>query len=364
VTLTIDDVRRAVVGGSLLQPTGLNEAVARAGFVQADPIRAPARAQDLILRHRVAGYRAGDLERRYPELGIDEDFLYAYGFVSPETRALLHPRGGRAPAGLAREILAFVREHGPTHPRVLLATFGKGRVVNAWGGQSHSTTRLLERLHFTGHLRVARREKGVRVYESAPAPAGAPALTPNERMLRIVLAVSRVLGPLPERSLRATVGLLRYTVPKLPGRSTAVTRLLRSGELERGEVDGVTYVWTAGSARGGPRSPTLVDGTVRFLAPFDPIVWDRRRFEHLWGWPYRFEAYTPVAKRQFGYYALPLLWEAGVVGWVNLSLRAGRLDVAPGFVARRPKERAFARAFDEEVARVEAFLGVSAAASR
>ena len=47
---------------------------------------------------------------------------------------------------------------------------------------------------------------------------------------------------------------------------------------------------------------------VRLLAPFDPIVWDRRRFELLWGWPYRFEAYTPVAKRKLGYYALPLLW--------------------------------------------------------
>jgi uncharacterized protein YcaQ len=42
---------------------------------------------------------------------------------------------------------------------------------------------------------------------------------------------------------------------------------------------------------------------VRFLAPFDPLVWDRRRFEHLWGWPYRFEAYTPAARRTRGYYA-------------------------------------------------------------
>ena len=53
--------------------------------------------------------------------------------------------------------------------------------------------------------------------------------------------------------------------------------------------------------------------------PFDPIVWDRRRFEHLWGWAYRFEAYTPEAKRQFGYYAMPLLWGDRVIGWVNLA---------------------------------------------
>ena len=47
---------------------------------------------------------------------------------------------------------------------------------------------------------------------------------------------------------------------------------------------------------------------VRFLAPFDPVVWDRARFEHLWGWAYRFEAYTPVKKRVRGYYAMPMLW--------------------------------------------------------
>ena len=52
---------------------------------------------------------------------------------------------------------------------------------------------------------------------------------------------------------------------------------------------------------------------VRLLTPFDPIVWDRRRFELLWGWAYRFEAYTPVAKRKLGYYALPMLWREHVM---------------------------------------------------
>ena len=59
----------------------------RLGFVQADPIRAPARAQDLTLRQRVAGYRAGDLERRYPRLRIEEDFFVNYGFMPPRFSA-------------------------------------------------------------------------------------------------------------------------------------------------------------------------------------------------------------------------------------------------------------------------------------
>jgi uncharacterized protein YcaQ len=57
---------------SLFPPTTLKRAFDRLGFVQADPILAPARAQDLILRHRVKNYRAGDLERRYCKLGIEE----------------------------------------------------------------------------------------------------------------------------------------------------------------------------------------------------------------------------------------------------------------------------------------------------
>jgi len=62
-TPTLDHLRRYAVARSLFEPTSLPRAIARLGFVQVDPIRAPARAQDLTLRHRVDGYRAGDLER-------------------------------------------------------------------------------------------------------------------------------------------------------------------------------------------------------------------------------------------------------------------------------------------------------------
>ena len=87
------------------------------------------------------------------------------------------------------------------------------------------------------------------------------------------------------------------------------------------------------------------------------MVWDRRRFEHLWGWPYRLEAYTPPPKRRFGYYAMPLLWGDRVIGWVNAGTPNGRLAVEAGFVAGRPAGRDFRRAFDAEVARLEVFLG-------
>src|SRR5271163_2868779 len=116
--ITLDAMRRFAVARSLFASTTLKRALDRFGFVQADPIQAPARAQDLTLRHRVKDYRAGDLERRYAALGVEEDFLVAYGFVTTSIHSLMHPRTEeRRPWSLARRkqaelLLKFVRERG------------------------------------------------------------------------------------------------------------------------------------------------------------------------------------------------------------------------------------------------------------
>ena len=113
------------------------------------------------------------------------------------------------------------------------------------------------------------------------------------------------------------------------------------------------YLWLAGA---GAAEEHDTPREVRFLAPFDPVVWDRRRFEHLWGWPYRFEAYTPAAKRRLGYYAMPLLWGERVIGWANASVTNGTVQVTPGFPDAAPKGRDFHAALDAEIARLTAFL--------
>jgi uncharacterized protein YcaQ len=95
---------------------------------------------------------------------------------------------------------------------------------------------------------------------------------------------------------------------------------------------------------------------VRLLTPFDPVVWDRRRFELFWNWSYRFEAYTPPEKRKLGYYALPLLWGELVIGWANASYKDGRLDCDFGFVEKRPEGAAFERELDAELTRMRIFL--------
>jgi uncharacterized protein YcaQ len=94
------------------------------------------------------------------------------------------------------------------------------------------------------------------------------------------------------------------------------------------------------------------------LAPFDPVVHDRSRFELLWGWVYRFEAYTPAPKRKLGYYALPLLWRDRVIGWGNLAVRDGDLTSELDYVAGKPpRDRLFKRELEAELERMRLFLG-------
>ena len=98
---------------------------------------------------------------------------------------------------------------------------------------------------------------------------------------------------------------------------------------------------------------------MRLLAPFDPVVWDRARFELFWGWAYRFEAYTPTVRRKLGYYALPMLWRDAIIGWANVTVEASALGSTVGFVAgHAPRDRAFGREFERELARMRTFLGL------
>src|SRR5688572_9987324 len=167
----VSELCSRAIAHTLFPPTTLARAIDRLGFVQADPIRSPARAQDLILRHRVSSYRAGDLERHYTSLDLEEDVLYAYGFIPRHIQQLLHPRNQRSLSRLERSVLETVRESGVTHPRALEERFGNERVVNDWGGYSKGTTRVLERLHRLGFLRIARRDRRIRLYE-AISPSG------------------------------------------------------------------------------------------------------------------------------------------------------------------------------------------------
>src|SRR5262245_27817907 len=114
VTHSIPSLRRFAVARNFGALTSLEQVVDTLGFVQADPIRAPAPAQDLTLRHRVAGYREGDIEQAYPGLDLEEDTFINYGYVTRRVYGLMHPRSvtrawTRRQKHLAEAVLAFVR---------------------------------------------------------------------------------------------------------------------------------------------------------------------------------------------------------------------------------------------------------------
>jgi uncharacterized protein YcaQ len=359
--ITLDQLRRHAVARTLFAPTTLPRALQRLGFVQADPLRAPARAQDLTLRQRVAGYRAGDLEARYPRLAVEEDFFVNYGFVTRDLHRLMHPRTARTVWSetrwaQAREVLAFVRERGVVHPREVEAQFQHGRVTNWFGGSSRASTELLDSMHYRGLLRVARRDGGTRCY--AARDAHEPASDVPAAMDALVDAVVDTYAPLQAPSLSQLVMFLAAAAPQWRDqRRSALARARR--RLPHASVDGHLWFWPAGEDPGSRRH--AVGDAVRLLAPFDPLVWDRRRFERFWGWPYRFEAYTPAPKRQLGHYAMPLLWRERVVGWANVSVRAGRMQPAIGFFGPRIADAGFAQAVDDELQRLHVFLGLDTA---
>jgi uncharacterized protein YcaQ len=207
-------------------------------------------------------------------------------------------------------------------------------------------------MHYRGLLRVARRDNGIRLYaahqpQTAPGDAAAT-------LDQLVDVLAKKYAPLPQPGLRQLVAMLRHAVPQWQGQLRGALQRATK-RLPNAEVDGVRWFWPADEDPASRR--WKVPDRVRLLAPFDPVVWDRDRFERLWGWAYRFEAYTPPAKRVRGYYALPLLWRDQVIGWGNLSVVEGRLQADIGYVSgRAPKDKTFGQALDAELADMAGFL--------
>ena len=368
--ITLDHLRRYAIARSLFKPTTLPRAIGKLGFVQADPIRAPARAQDLTLRHRVADYRAGDLERRYPRLALEEDFFVNYGFLPRAHHELMHPRTPRTEWTSARHeqamaVLDFVRRRGTVHPREVDAYFAHGKVQNWFGGSSNASTQLLDVMHYRGLLRVARRDSGTRVYAvrtagasaavaapPAPAIAGAPAAA--TRMDSLIDIVVHKYAPLPGRTLGQLVSLLRGGAPQWAGQRAAALARAKA-RLPHSRVGGIDWYWPAAEQPAARR--WRPDTAVRLLTPFDPVVWDRHRFEIFWSWIYRFEAYMPAPKRKLGYYALPLLWHEKVIGWGNVTATERAVQCSFGYCSgRAPRDSTFRTELEAEIERMRLFL--------
>jgi uncharacterized protein YcaQ len=145
---------------------------------------------------------------------------------------------------------------------------------------------------------------------------------------------------------------LRYAAPQWTKEFPAALARAKQ-RLAHARVGNIDWYWPADENAEGNSTQDVV----RILAPFDPVVHDRDRFELLWNWTYRFEAYTPVAKRKLGYYAMPLLWRDRVIGWANLSIKNNALDYSLGFIdGSSPRDRKFKRELEAELDRLREFL--------
>ena len=216
---------RAAAARTLAPQPDIQAALSEMGFVQADPIRAPARAQDLTLMQRVSDYRAGDLERHYPVLDAEEDMLPNYGFVPRSVQAALHPR-----------------EVAPLQNRATRAGVGcRGAGIRAGPPQRRgSSPRGAAAVRRgAGGQRLGRPEQRQHAGTRPPALPGPPAgdaaggrraaLRPRtasgrvraapqreaERTRAVVRLLARLYGPLPQASLGYLLALSGYGLPHL-----------------------------------------------------------------------------------------------------------------------------------------------------
>ena len=133
----------------------------------------------------------------------------------------MHPRTPRTPRtawpkerlAQAQAVLAFVQERGVVHPREVDAHFAHGRVRNWLGGATNASTQLLDGMHFRGMLWIAGRVSGVRTYAVA-AHLPQTCADADAAMDALVDAIMHKYAPLPERSLRELISLLRGGAPQ------------------------------------------------------------------------------------------------------------------------------------------------------
>jgi uncharacterized protein YcaQ len=299
----VQAARRIAVRAQLLDGSaaGVLDTVRRLGFLQMDPIATVATPQALVLWSRLGPIDPAELER----LLWQERMLFEWdAFIWPvESMPMLRAwmRANRRPGnsatdrwwadfldrnrGFRRYILRELERRGPLLSRDLDDRSADDPQKHRWFGGRY-VGRMLELLSLRGEIAVAGRRGGQRVWDLA----------------------DRWYPPEHERLTRAQAD--------------------RLFARQRARALGVRLV--AGAWHAHPDVPDdPVGDRLTVLSPFDRLVHDRARAEALFGFRYRLEMYVPAAKREYGYYVLPVLRGDRIVGRVEprYDRRSGRLDV-------------------------------------
>ncbi len=310
------------------RPGGILEAVRETGPLQLDPTNAVARSQLLVLWSRLGAYDVGELDRLlWEERALFQwrAFIYPaddWPLVSAAARRFPPPDayGQGIKAWLAandafrRYVLRELRRRGPLRQDEL-----EDRSVLAWKstGWTHerNVSQMLELLWRQGKVLVSGRHGQQRIWDLAERVVPpAPALQAREAARVEVERRVRALGLVTRSSARKTNTLWLLPLEE------AFDRLVRDRVLLPFEVEGLGGTWYAHrDALGSGR----FRGRTTLLSPFDPLVYDRVRSEELFGFRYRLEIYVPKAKREYGYFVLPILNGDRLIGRIDSTFDRG-----------------------------------------
>ncbi len=337
ITLSAQDARRILLQAAGLtgpepQPglEGARAVLERQGCVQLDPLDRVGTNADLVLHARVDGLRRGDWSRLMPvhafeHFAKERCLLPARLFPCYRERAHQAPwwrldeRLKRLPETIFTEVLAELRERGPLAPSALE---DRGRVDpmdwSGWKGTSRANAMAIEVLWTRCEVVTAgRTARGERVYDvperALPAHHALPAPHPERTLL-----LERVRGA----GLLSTAMGPHWSMLSEVRTSPLVDALVAEGALVRVQVEGARRSYlTLPALLEAP--PVELDGRMRLLGPLDPLLWDRKLVEQVFGFDYVWEVYKPAAQRQWGYYVTPLLHRGALVGRVEAKRVSG-----------------------------------------
>jgi uncharacterized protein YcaQ len=331
------------------EPESVLRVVDRLGSLQFDPLEVAGRNHDLVLLSRVAGYRREWTEHwLYEDRRLYETYNKSLNIVPvaelPWYRHVWDRMRARHDAGafddhapLVEELLGRIREQGALLPRDV----GAREVIDWYWRPTNQVRAILEALAEVGTLGIARREGNLRVYDLAerlfPPEILADHRPVREQQLHRFLARYRghgLLGASGNQEL--WVGGTGYAAD----RSAMRTELLEAGRLFAVRVEGLkgdrfvvaddlAFLEQAEREILAGAPPGGAEAAVTFLAPLDPLCWDRDLLRRLFGFDYVWEVYVPAPKRRWGYYVLPVLFGDQLVGRIEprIDRRAGTLRI-------------------------------------
>jgi hypothetical protein len=344
-TQTIDraTARRFLVRRHLLapprslpaEPASVKTVFERLGSIQFDPLEVTGRNHDLVLAARIAGYRREWTDKLlYEDRWIYETYNKGLSLVPTAELPWYRVTWDRNReekertvfadhAALVEELLERIRSDGH-----LSSTDVVPRAAIDWYWRPTNQVRaILEALAQSGILGLARRDGNRRIYDLVerlfPADLLAERRLLDDQRRHRLLSRYRAHGLLGARGGQQEIWI--GTSPTAAEREARRSELVEAGEIGPVEVEGVRGTrYVLGSeleelesaarsvARGEPASHGLA-----FIAPLDPLVWDREVLRSLFDFDYLWEVYVPAAKRRWGYYVLPMLAGDRFVGRIE-----------------------------------------------